>query len=1284
MPHIIKDKQNTSHALMDEIVYNCKLILKSIVLKDESTANANETKNSLANSEVLLSINNGTMTLDFFPLTVEYLVDFGYDEFTAFEYVQDPSLIPEEDRDNLLKFCCDKFTEEYVEENNYYRMLNGEPAYGHDEYDIYIKPYPEPGNFTNEDEERQKRYREKLVGVPIDQIFDFSKPLHEFTIYQISTLETLGIIDLIKEDFITNNTINPLEYRYLNYLGSKKIDYITARSAAQWDIIYMPHVNYYVLNRFKELFTINRDIYLRRSNQLAYNVDSDYYEQMLMFIIVCQTFNDMIVDTPEWYIRRDIIDLRSVQYFLESNGVEYFADIPLRYQTVIVKNLNKLIKYKSTTQNILDILAIFNSENTIIYKYYLMKRNLGTDYDPEIPPGTYPSTDDPEYQAWIHMTELDCGDEADLPAVISTGDGYGNDVLDIPENDINPVPRYDFIDDGTLPIYNYDFYNPDDEDATADGTASEAEDDYYESHVRKVRDEYGNVYGLEFVKVPIDQEYDEYVRDEMYHEGYDEVVLQDKYWDGQDSHALVRNNHCLKDFTVEGTKYMGLEFNVFIEQYSYQREYYLGLIFDGGVDVEDLKIAVPELKPDILFNVRDLLIFLYCCNGLYDDTSVKINNPLEALENRTEPQPPFQPYHDYDGGTYRYALPFIEEDGYYSNDKFPDMEELHELYPDMDYPDYQNKKFHEYMLGGEMRYASNITEDTFYDYIRTKHQDLFINLFGRIYGFNMNADLNKVAETIGFKHSKFGYERGYTLEELGVDTFITGRQVHTIQELYDIYENNTKCYKKLRSWFQNSSNRDERRVYDYVYYELFTTPYNQDFYILADGTMAETYDQVLMKYDYNLYMIYLDLKSEDDLEARRSILNDIVNSIIDTLNYYMNGTNLQYILTFVDNSSIDALLHYISEMINFFKSWKVYFLEPKTNYIIGDSGMYDDEDHRLSGASSPEYICTYGDQVGTYVERFWTVSNNRWTDSVIVKNHYYIDDQLMDNPNYNAEVVDIASHYVDHDILGDKDYNGYYPPTRQEQILMMNAGNPDENSFAPFYVYNGGDVAARKNTVDIEGGQSLDTMDSIEVDGGYVTDPDKRFQPVTTSRDQDVEKFFYVNGGWTTARQITDKTTVVTVDEGYCENVNDTRPSDQIPYSKNRISINARISPNEKNGIKVSDDGLFVNNNFTKSVELEQEYADEMEYKDSILEELKYWMSVVSAYSSISGLDSYINNEFAKKFAGATRVINTLSDPNYETDLLAEASAKVDGLLTWFDENNPFVWRDFDGNKVTN
>ena len=1283
MPYIIRDKVHTSHALLDEIVYNCKLILQSIIIKDETLANANETKNSLENSDVLLSINNGTMSLDSFPLTTDYLEAFGYDEFTAYEYANDHDLIPEQDRANLLKFCCNSFVKgypenpeddnyiipPYEEENNYYRMLNGEPAYGTTDYDIYIKLYPDPGNLNSEDDIRQQRYREKLRAMDKDvdpsdpdypykvakQIFNFSLPLHEYSISQITTLETIGILDLIKEDYIKNNKINPAEYRYINYLGSKKIDYITSRSAAQWDIIYIPHVDYLVLNKFKELYVINRDIYLRRTNQLAYTNNSDYYEQMMMFVIVCQTFNDMVVDTPEWYIRRDIIDLRSVQYFLESNGVQFFADIPLRYQKRIVKNLNQLIKYKSTTQNILDILAIFNSENTIIYKYYLMRKNAGAEYDPEIEP------DDPELVEWRRLTELDCGCEEEFVDVISTGDGQGNDRTFIPENDICPVPVYEFNrEEEDSPVFIWDFHNRLDYGPNEEYD----EEEYYIPEDGKPRDEYGNVYNLDFVKVPIDKELDDYIRDSDNYESYNEITYQDKYWDGEDSHNLVRNNHCAKDFLIEGTKYMGLEFEVFIEQYQYQREYYLGLIFDGGVDIEDLKIAVPEIKPDTLFNIRDLLIFLYCCNGLYANDDIKINNPLEAMSERTEPQPEFQPYHDYDGGTYQYATPYIEQDGHHPGDQLPN--------------------FHEYILGGDTKYSSNITQDTFYDYIRTDHQDLFIDLFGRIYGFNMNADLDEVAQRIGFKHSKFGFERGYTLEELGVDTFITGRKVHTIQELYDIYENNTKCYKKLRSWFQNASNRDERRVYDYVYYELFTTPYNQDFYMMPDGTMAQTYDQVLMKYDYTLYTIYLELKAEQDLDARRALLNDIVNSIIDTLNYYMNGDNLQYILTFVDNNTIDALVHYISEMINFFKSWKTYFLEPKTNFIIGDSGMIDEDGHRLSGSSSPEYIVTYGDQVGVYTERFWTVENGRLADSVVVRNFYIIEDQLNDNINYNAEVVDIAGHYVDNDPLGDKYFDGQFVQPSPYQQKVLDAGSVDEDSYSPYYVYNGGNVASRRYTHDIEGGQEMDTLDRHEIDGGDISDVERMYTPINSPADADVEKYFCVNGGWVTARQITDKTTEVTVDEGYCENYKETRPQDEIPYSRNRISIKARVADFPSNGIEVTDNGLLVSDIYAKSSELEEEFINSTEFKNQTIQELEYNIRTLHAYTSLEELSLFINQLFAQKFAGATNVINKLSDPNYDDQLVADGKAKVDNFEDWWSQNNPFTWKDFEEDLATN
>ena len=396
MPHIIRDKVYTSHALMDEIVYHSKIILEGIVLKDESTANANETVNSIDDGNYLVLIANGRLDYNSFPFTMEMLTTSienggcGIDTDTARNYINNRNSIPEELRDQIVKICSKYFIDHYIEENNYYRTLNGLPPFGNEEcnfdyttietvkeqYGIKILdpfrskisgPYKK---FDANDARMEERYRqdiyEELIKTALENKFkyvkndgerlqkeidylysiidfksaDKDKLLHEYSVAQINFLESVGVIDFIKNQYITNNKYTALCYRYLTHLGSKKIDFVTARSALQWDIIYIPSVNYYVSHRFKELFVVNRDIYLRRTNQLAYSVDSDYYEQMLMFIIVAQTFNDMIVDTPEWYIRRDIIDIRSAQYFLESNGVQFFDDIPLRFQTKIIKNLN--------------------------------------------------------------------------------------------------------------------------------------------------------------------------------------------------------------------------------------------------------------------------------------------------------------------------------------------------------------------------------------------------------------------------------------------------------------------------------------------------------------------------------------------------------------------------------------------------------------------------------------------------------------------------------------------------------------------------------------------------------------------------------------------------------------------------------------------------------------------------------------------------------------------------------------------------------------------------------
>ena len=274
---------------MDAIVKYSKIILDDMILKNEELGNIYETESSIEWADYLFAVKNGSMRLSFFPANslYDYLQEYGYSSQTAFELVNDTTKIPSEEYQKLLEFCNNRFLEDYEEENLYYRRLNGLPPYDTTEYDVYID-YETYGSYLDIDD----AYTD----------FDFSKPVHEYSVTEITTLETLGIIDLLCEKYISNNDDpdSRESYKYLRFLGGKKIDVYTARKASNWDILYMPPVDIYVSKRFRELYAVNREVYERKIDQLAYSVRSDHFQEMVMFMIVCQTFNDMIVDTPEW------------------------------------------------------------------------------------------------------------------------------------------------------------------------------------------------------------------------------------------------------------------------------------------------------------------------------------------------------------------------------------------------------------------------------------------------------------------------------------------------------------------------------------------------------------------------------------------------------------------------------------------------------------------------------------------------------------------------------------------------------------------------------------------------------------------------------------------------------------------------------------------------------------------------------------------------------------------------------------------------------------------------
>lgn len=1488
MSYSINGKIYTSHALMDEIIFNTKVIIKDLILKNEKLADSYETTLSIQEADYYVACKNGTMELSFFPLTKEILIAYGCTELQAAKWVEDRTRIPEELQDEVLAFCCQYFIDHYIEYNDYYRMLNGQPEYSADhpdDYNVTLSKY----DYYTDDGLKHNQFDDLFAKDFSETAFDFNAPLHTFTINEINTLDGIGVMDAIrkieitdKTDLSTKTVIDPdgkarviedqaKHYKYLNYLGDKQINIYNARVAANWDILYLPSVEYLVQDKFMEFYKLNRDIYERRTYQLAYQESSDYFEEIIILLIIGQTFADMITDTPEWYIRRDVFDLRTVQYFLTSQGVKFFEDIPMRYQIRIVKNLNKLIKYKSTDKNIFDILELFNVNGVVLYKYYIMKNYLYTDNREYVVIGET----EPE---WSMEAEYDFGFE-DTDDIGDTGDGEGHDVpgsevydfVDITDEDyIDPdadydyyydfrsedpdywdeywsqyeemLPEYDFYDEDAHPdeinntsidgiednitneLYDFGFLDPsvienyDERVAIYDFEneggyivpETEETDRHldYQERIKEIRDEFGNVFELQFVKAPIGEEYDDYIKDTFYREPYDDIVKSDEYWDGEDTHNYIRNNHLRKDFTIEGTKYIGLEYNVDLQESLYEKEYYLGTLLNARIDTKDVILSIPQLS-NKKFTLLNILLFVYCLNGVYTNTNIPVQDATLAVTRRNKDKPEFDPYTDYEGGfpwtdpvepqpepepepfygfddygfededdidpdtievikdfgynftidwttviydNYDYGLitedseedeyspqpvepaiiipdfdyafdayvyvnperPYYYCEQYYvdqtngdwlliTKDFMDEHQELWDTYITIIYKwtmytdresfgyytidldnhgpgDWNDKDQWEIELdGGHEPYSGRYTTHTFYDYIRTDHPDIYVDPVGRIYGFNMENSLEDIAEAIGFRHSEFGFERGYTLEDCGVANFISKKKFSDIDDFYNVYQTNTECYKTLVYKMQNANSRDERRVLEYVFMKLYTLPWDTEFYILQNGEMATSYDQILKEKDYNLYLYYVQLLNEGDSNLRIFNTRNVLNNIADTLNYFIHGDNLQYVLSFIATMSYDAVLHYVFEMVNFFKSWKMHFLDPKLSYFL------DCKNENSAG---------YGDQIATFKIDYWTPVNAKTGDALTITPLYYVEEIPGKDPNSNieAELTEIHSHYVDHDILSDKLYDGGGPED-QEEYYDLNGGGVHElteeqlqyaidNEIAvcntgcdPFYQVDCGEISANHDLFDIDGGGAMDAPSYLTIDGGNITDIVLGLHktPIFTTEGENIvtadyenlavyvgfedygeddrcrPKDFDVDGGRPNIHYILEKGIAITIDK------------------YNQIRSDIILAPFLTNGLEIEDDGIYFDKTPYASKDQVRTQRNQTfsfhSFCDTEMHNLKARADILNP----ANFKVAMENEFRSYLAGYYHIRNTVTDEYMDTVDSYRQVAKEE-LYEWFAE----------------
>ena len=256
----ITGKIYTDNPFVDELVYYVKQIGVGCIVKNESEADSHETLESLQAADLYLASYEGRARFEYFDtIPAEVLSQSGIPYQLVDSCVENKYNIPTKYRDTVLKNMMSYYVENYVDLNDYYRMLTGYPNKDDTSY-IYLDS--------------------SLIPEDLELDIDFTLPIHEQPKDIIEILNQEGILDTIK-------SMHP-EADYLRYID-KGIDAYKARKSFNFQLLYAPTTESDVVNaKFKDKFEVNRDYILKTVYSEAFKYESDYYDNIMIILIIIQ------------------------------------------------------------------------------------------------------------------------------------------------------------------------------------------------------------------------------------------------------------------------------------------------------------------------------------------------------------------------------------------------------------------------------------------------------------------------------------------------------------------------------------------------------------------------------------------------------------------------------------------------------------------------------------------------------------------------------------------------------------------------------------------------------------------------------------------------------------------------------------------------------------------------------------------------------------------------------------------------------------------------------------
>lgn len=336
--------------LMDTVFKNIKTLVNGSVVKFTKTAKEYETLESIENADRYIAAVQKTDRFDLYTeFDLEAIINARITTNTdeQIKYASDPSSIPYQFRDTVLNAQRQFIIDNYVEINNYYRMFHGLPNIEDDETSFF-----------------------KLTATEMNQyeIFD-DVFLHQLSDIDIYKLQVDGYIDKLISD-------NP-DKKYLQFLGINKIDYITSRSASNFSLLKVTYSDipddFY--NTFLQIYNQNREYFMSVLYISNYSNSYDLYDNFIALNIMLMTIQRVLSNTFKFGIQREFYDWSFIQNMYKSYNVPFIESLPIEYHVILLKNLNNLLRYKSTDKVLFDIASLLGYERLNIFKYYLIKKH---------------------------------------------------------------------------------------------------------------------------------------------------------------------------------------------------------------------------------------------------------------------------------------------------------------------------------------------------------------------------------------------------------------------------------------------------------------------------------------------------------------------------------------------------------------------------------------------------------------------------------------------------------------------------------------------------------------------------------------------------------------------------------------------------------------------------------------------------------------------------------------------------------------------------------------------